>query len=222
MTKTVIQLFARPPVRGKVKTRLITTIGADQALAIYRHCLDYNLSLIRHSGFDYQVWLSEQPGQDWPDTEPFMIQQGASLGDRMLFALTSALSCNHGHYDRVILIGSDCLELTPNLLNAVNRNLDDHELVIIPAEDGGYALIGLRRTDVRLFQGIAWGASDVLARTRRIIDQLGWSCHELPMQWDLDRPGDIDRLLALDPDHAWVPASVAVKSRGSGKTAPGR
>lgn len=198
MTKTVIQLFARPPVRGKVKTRLITTIGADQALAIYRHCLDYNLSLIRHSGFDYQVWLSEQPGQDWPDTEPFMIQQGASLGDRMLFALTSALSCNHGHYDRVILIGSDCLELTPNLLNAVNRNLDDHELVIIPAEDGGYVLIAARDSiNPAIFADISWGSHRVMDQTLNKVQHSGINACILSPLRDIDRYDDLQHYAAF-------------------------
>lgn len=192
MTKTVIQLFARPPLKGRVKTRLIAKVGAENALSIYRHCLDFNLSLIRNSGFDYQIWLSEDTGQQWFHGETVKIQRGHTLGERMLSAISSELQQNHHQYDRVILIGSDCLDLTPNLLKQVDLKLDNHDLVIIPAKDGGYVLIAARQSiSPELFDDIAWGSHQVMKQTLEKIMQSSIDASILNPLRDIDRYDDL-------------------------------
>lgn len=109
---------------------------------------------------------------------------------------------SHRH---VVLIGSDCAVLRPADLRAAAGALRrGADAVLAPAEDGGYALIGLRRVSRRLFQGIAWGGPGVLAQTRRRLARLRWRWKELRTVWDVDRPEDVarlrrSRLLAIRP-----------------------
>ena len=111
----------------------------------------------------------------------------------MLYAFESALAA----HARVLLLGSDCPALTaPHLLQADRALRDGADAVFVPCEDGGYALIGLRRVAARLFDGIVWGGRDVMASTRVRLDALGWRWRELETLWDVDRPEDYQRLLA--------------------------
>ena len=107
-----------------------------------------------------------------------------------------------------LLIGSDCPALTARHLRQADRALrDGADAVFVPCEDGGYALIGLKRVDARLFDGIAWGGETVMAETRSRLRGLGWRWRELETLWDVDRPEDYQRLLAsglLDGRHATV------------------
>lgn len=94
-----------------------------------------------------------------------------------------------------VLIGSDCPALSPADLRAAARALKaGADAVLSPAEDGGYALIGLRRVSRRLFDGIAWGRPTVLAQTRAKLRRLRWCWKELRTVWDVDRPEDVARL----------------------------
>ena len=94
-----------------------------------------------------------------------------------------------------VLIGSDCPALRPSDLRAAARALrSGADAVLSPAEDGGYALIGLRRVSRRLFDGIAWGGPTVLEQTRARLRRLRWRCKELRTVWDVDRPEDVARL----------------------------
>ena len=114
-------------------------------------------------------------------------QGRGDLGDRMYRALRK--------HPGAVLVGSDCPALKPADLRAAARALrDGADAVLAPAEDGGYALIGLRRVSRRLFEGIAWGGPQVLAQTRRRLRALRWRWRELRTVWDVDRPEDVARL----------------------------
>jgi rSAM/selenodomain-associated transferase 1 len=118
-------------------------------------------------------------------------QGRGDLGERMHRAFTLVLK----EHRSAILIGGDCPALRPADLRAAARALrGGMDAVLSPAEDGGYALIGLRRVSSRLFRGIEWGGSDVLAQTRRRLVRLGWRWKELRTVWDVDRPEDVERL----------------------------
>jgi glycosyltransferase A (GT-A) superfamily protein (DUF2064 family) len=94
-------------------------------------------------------------------------------------------------------VGSDCPALTADHLRQADRVLRDGvDAVFVPCEDGGYALIGLRRVDPRLFEDVAWGGAAVMAQTRARLTGLGWRWRELETLWDVDRPEDYERLLA--------------------------
>ncbi len=198
MTSTLVQMFARPPVAGRVKSRLSDAIGAQRALAVYRHCLQHNLALIRASGFAYQIWLSE-PGQDelFAD-DSLQLQQGSDLGERMYHALSSGLRANDDPSRRVMLIGSDCLDLNHAHLQRVAARLEQHELVLIPADDGGYVLIAARsHIPAALFAGIDWGSDRVLVQTlERVMQHCMRACILNPLR-DIDRVADLQHYPGL-------------------------
>ncbi|HSD99539.1 MAG TPA: TIGR04282 family arsenosugar biosynthesis glycosyltransferase, partial [Burkholderiales bacterium] len=118
-------------------------------------------------------------------------QADGDLGARMLAAFQSTLAA----CPRVLLVGSDCPALTTGHLRKADRALrDGADAVLVPCEDGGYALIGLTRADARLFDGIAWGTDTVMAESRARLSALGWRWRELETLWDVDRPEDYARL----------------------------
>ena len=122
-------------------------------------------------------------------------QAEGDLGERMLSAAEAAATAGG-----VIVIGTDCPALTPDLLRQVARELESQQAVVIPAEDGGYVLIAMQRTSPELFAAIRWGEPDVMARTRLRLANLGWHWAEPETLWDIDRPEDLDRLLTAWPE----------------------
>ncbi len=195
MTKALIQLFAKPPIAGMVKTRLIPDIGTRPATAIYKHCLQSNIELLKKSSFEYQIWLTEPSDHDLFQHQDIHYQQGNNLGERMYHALFDALS---RQTDKVILIGSDCLDLSPSLLQKVCEKLEQHELVLIPALDGGYVLIAAKNSiDPVLFRHIDWGSEKVLLQTMESAMFAGINTFILNPLRDIDRINDVKHYTEL-------------------------
>lgn len=190
-------VFAKAPRAGEVKTRLIPLLGAEGAAALHAQLLQQTLDTATSAGLG-PVELHCAPDEYDPalrdSARRFGIaalpQIGSDLGARMCHAFDEALA----RHARVILIGTDCPVLTAQHLHDAHAALaEGNDCVLVPAEDGGYALIGLTRCDARLFDGIAWGGDTVLAETRKRLQQLGWRWHELETLWDVDRPEDYRR-----------------------------
>lgn len=197
MSKTLIQLFAKPPVSGQVKTRLIPHIGATAATAIFRHCLETSLELIKNSSFDAQIWLSEPSDHSLFAGMPVRLQQGQNLGERMYHAMSSGF---HSGYSKVILIGSDCLDLTQQLLQRVFNKLQQHDVVFIPAVDGGYVLIAAKEAiSSEVFSNIQWGSDKVLVQSLERAMQCGIDTVILNPLRDIDRVEDLKHYAALKP-----------------------
>jgi len=191
-------VFARAPEPGRVKTRLAPLLGDKGAASLHARLIERTLRTAVASGIG-NVGLHCAPGIEhrfFADTQKrfgvrLRPQGGGDLGDRMYRAFKRAL---RGH-PYVVLIGSDCPALRPADLRAAARALQaGADAVLSPAEDGGYALIGLRRVSRRLFTGVAWGGPGVLAQTRRRLARLRWRWTELRTVWDVDRPEDVARL----------------------------
>jgi rSAM/selenodomain-associated transferase 1 len=185
----MIIVFAKAPVPGKAKTRLVPALGAWGAARLHerltRHAVRTALAAgcgrveihgtRRHSFFD-SLGLS------------FRVQRGRDLGERMHHAL--------GRNPGAILIGTDCPALTAADLRRAARLLcGGYEAVLAPAEDGGYALIALRRVAPEIFRNIAWGTSSVYEETVKRLAGYRWRA--LRTVWDVDRPEDLPRLRAL-------------------------
>ncbi len=211
-TETRIIVFARAPEPGRAKTRLIPLLGADGAAALQGLLIERALATARTAAVG-QVELWCEPSAQHPLLSAFMQRHGiegvtqcdGDLGERMHHATTSALaSATH-----ILLIGTDCPAMAADDLRAAAAALDAHDAVIIPAEDGGYVLLGLNWRDARLFTNIEWGGDRVLAATRERLAALDWRWHELPPLWDVDRPEDFARLVAsgLMPELGQVPVS---------------
>jgi hypothetical protein len=216
---TVVIVFARAPAPGVVKTRLIPTLGAEGAAALHARLVKRTLSTVRAAALG-GIELHGTPGIDDPFfrfcaghySAALVAQASGDLGARMLAAFDSAL----GHYLRVLLVGTDCPALTARHLRQADQELrHGADAVLVPCEDGGYALIGLRRAAPRLFENIAWGEATVMAQTRARLTELGWPWRELETLWDVDRPQDYERLLASDmPDsRRTIGKSIPPRSR---------
>lgn len=182
-------IFAKPPLPGQVKTRLIPEIGAERATRVYRYCLDHTLAVAQASGLDYQVFLSESSNDDLFLETSFSLQRGHDLGERMYNALRLMLA---GDSDGAILIGSDCLDLGPRHLLDAARALADHELVFVPAVDGGFALIGCSVLDPELFRGVPWSTAVVLDETLHNARSLEYRCRLLETLRDIDTLQDLE------------------------------
>lgn len=194
---TTLGIFAKPPRPGLVKTRLIPDIGAGNAARVYRYCLEYTLGMVRDSGIDYQLYLSEESDDELLRDEPSSIQQGCNLGTRMLNAVKELLARNP---DGAIIIGTDCLDIQTGHLQAAAQALASYELVLMPAVDGGYALIGCSNVEPALFDDVAWSSDRVLEQTLTNAEKLCYRTSLLETVRDIDTLQDLElypELLAL-------------------------
>jgi len=198
----LIVVFAKAPVPGNVKTRLIPALGAEGAALLHAALTERALSTATASGMD--VLLCAAPDADHAFfracAEDFDVPlagqlANADLGARMLHALRQGLQ----QYQHVLIVGADCPSLTSHHLRAAARQLASHDVVIGPADDGGYVLIGAARTEPQMFDAIEWGAHDVLARQRDALRRASLDWCEMETLWDVDRPEDLPRLRALTP-----------------------
>ena len=196
---TVVIVFARAPAPGAVKTRLNPLLGPEEAAALHARLVERTLETARTAAFS-RIELHGTPGVDDPFFRScagrfaavLVAQAGDDLGARMRSAFESALA----RHPCALLVGTDCPALTARHLRQAERALrDGSDAVLVPCEDGGYALIGLKRVDAKLFEGIAWGSDRVMAETRVRLKQRGWTWRELETLWDVDRPEDYARLM---------------------------
>ena len=195
----MILLFAKYPVPGQVKTRLIPALGADRAARLHRRLTEAALDTGRESGLSVAVCAAGAPlhrFRAWlGDGLRYERQSNGDLGRRLDHAFTAAF---HRGSSTVIAIGADVPGLTPTILREAARALESTDVVLGPATDGGYTLIGVRQPQPALFRNIAWGTDQVLAQTRTALAASGLTCCELPELSDVDRPDDLDGV-ANDP-----------------------
>lgn len=190
-------IFIKNPLPGKVKTRLAREVGNDRALAVYRWLLD----ITRKAATDVQVnrwlWYSDMvPAHDeWSESDFEKWQQASGhLGERMRAAFRQAFRQNFGP---VVIIGSDCPDMSTALIQRAFEELQTNDVVLGPARDGGYYLLGMRRY-FDLFHKVPWSTGEVLATTRSQLRalRLGWS--ELPVRDDLDTAEDLKKTKYYD------------------------
>jgi rSAM/selenodomain-associated transferase 2/rSAM/selenodomain-associated transferase 1 len=208
-----LQIFAKDPVPGRVKTRLAAAIGDAEAAAHYARLVEHALAVAaaaRAAGIvdRVELWCAPDAGAPafaaWRDrfAVDLKAQVGNDLGARMRHALHAAIDGGR----RAILIGTDCPALDAPYLAQAVAALDDHAAVFGPAEDGGYVLVGLART-IDAFSGIPWSEAGTMAATRARLQAQRVRWHELPTLWDVDAPADLARWQALLA--AGGPAAVA-------------
>lgn len=196
MTAVRLLVFAKAPVPGKVKTRLIPALGADGAARLAAHLLGLALRQARLAAVGpVELCMSPAPGSsEWagvplPDSLETSDQGEGDLGARMARAARRCLDAG----EAVLLTGSDCPELTAAHLAEAARQLASHDAVLIPATDGGYPLLGLARFDARLFCDMPWSTAAVARLTRERMAVLGWRVWIGPPLNDIDTPEDLAR-----------------------------
>ena len=183
----MIIVFAKAPVPGETKTRLIPRLGEWRAARLHKRLILHTLNTARAARCgEVELHGTRRHGFFKNLKVPFRLQRGEELGERMYHALSKAKK-------PAILIGSDCPMLTAEDLRRAARWLrGGTDVVLGPAEDGGYALIGARRVSRALFEGIAWGSDEVYEGTVKKL--VGYRWRALRRMWDVDRPEDLERL----------------------------
>ena len=190
---TRIVIFAKAPVPGSVKTRLIPLLGEAGAARLAQRMLADTVENALAAGLatpelcatphpDDSAWLGHLPaGVRLSDQGP------GDLGQRLAAAAKRVIDGG----ERILLIGTDCPELDGKRLGEAAFRLESHDAMIHPARDGGYVLLGLARTDPSLFEDIAWSTNTVAATTIARIEALGWSLFVGDTLNDIDDPADL-------------------------------
>lgn len=198
-----ILIMARAPVPGRAKTRLIPALGEEGAARLHQRLVEDLLARLQQAAIaPLQLWCTPDP--DLPFFHDcarrygvsLHQQQGADLGARMQGALQTALDVEQAAF--ALVIGCDIPALGGGqLAQACDWLSHGSDAVLLPMEDGGYGLLGLRRMAPELFAGIPWGSDEVLGQTRQRLSALQWQWEELDTLWDVDRPEDLPRLEGL-------------------------
>ena len=203
MNNQQLIIFTRYPEPGKTKTRLISALGAEGAANLQSQMtkttitkakkLSNMMSLlieVRFAGGNLQLmknWLRADLEIDLKYQE----QGTGDLGERIKRAFESAFN---QRMKSVVIIGADCPSLTADIMLEAFAKLTESDVIIGPATDGGYYLIGLKKIIPELFEGINWGTSEVLSKTVAIAQDLNLAIDYLPELFDIDRPEDLEKL----------------------------
>lgn len=191
---TRIVIFAKAPVPGNAKTRLIPALGAEGAAQLAAQMLAATLAEVKGAApAKFELCVTPNAADAaWTGHLPRNVaisEQGpGDLGARMAAAAERVLRGG----ERVILIGTDCPGLDSARLRATAAALESHDAVMHPAQDGGYVLLGLSRFDPSLFNGIEWSSDTVGALTRARIESLGWRLLIGETLRDIDEPADLE------------------------------
>jgi uncharacterized protein len=195
--RVAIAILAKAPLAGLAKTRLIPALGPEGAATLAARLIEHAVAVCAAAASGpVTLWTAPD------DTHPLFTamrdkhgvalarQPDGDLGARMHAAVVAVNG-------PVLVVGADCPAMTTEHLREAAEELHNHDAVAIPAEDGGYVLIGLRRPQPDLFSNMTWSTATVMDETRRGMRGLALSCRELPPLWDVDSPEDLARLQAL-------------------------
>ena len=187
----LIQIFCKAPVLGKVKTRLIHKLGARAALDLYQQMFERLIAELSATRFNTELWISPDKAHVFfdPYTVPRFQQAGTNLGVRIKAALSNGLT----RHESVILVGTDLPLINRSYIELAVNAFRDHDVIIGPAEDGGYGLVGVKGEPPDIFSDIDWGTERVLSQTCAKLNSHGLKFGLLPLIWDVDLPADLPR-----------------------------
>ncbi|MGL5081254.1 MAG: TIGR04282 family arsenosugar biosynthesis glycosyltransferase [Microcoleaceae cyanobacterium] len=192
-------VFTRYPEPGQTKTRLIPALGAEGSAQLHRQMAEKTIKTAQQFAQLRSVALEVcytgsnlRLMQAWLGQALIYVQQGSGdLGDRLTLAFQKGFVEGNS---AVIAIGTDCPDLTSEILTKACEGLQLHDVVLGPAKDGGYYLVGMQRFIPELFQGIPWGTAAVFQQTTKICQGLRLGVSYLPELTDIDRPEDLKNL----------------------------
>jgi len=194
--KNKLLIFTKSPVLGEVKTRLQPDYSREQSLTVHKNLLLNTLTKTKEvKGVDIELCCTPDRTTmfflDCENNFPISLsnQYGADLGERMAFAFSVALQT----YENVVVIGTDCPDISEAYISKAFMSLEENNAVIGPAVDGGYVLLGLRKFSPEIFQNISWGSGTVFVQTENALSELSWPYAELDIMHDVDRPEDLQR-----------------------------
>ncbi len=205
--KRVILLFIKGPIKGLVKSRLAVDLGQDAALELYRNFVLDSIETIRKTGcafriFFYPAWTRHAVTVLLGPQYQCMAQEGRDLGERMEHAFSRVFSEG---WHRAVLMGSDIPDLTADVILDAFESLQANDVVIGPAEDGGYYLIGFNDSTFapRIFNGIAWSTNTVFPATIEKLKSYPARIHFAPRWRDVDTVDDLRALYERTKDTAF-------------------
>lgn len=195
----VIGLFAKEPVPGQVKTRLMPALSADQACLLYLVALQETVTRFLSAGLPLVICYAgrrEWFSKTFPGVQ-LLAQTGDNLGLRMSNVVQALFVVGASP---VLLAGSDSPDLPVPLVEQVLLQLQKKDVVTVPCQDGGYAIVGLRQPTTELFDEIPWSTSRVLEATRQRSQLLGLTYYQTAYWDDLDELADLKRLVTRSPE----------------------
>ena len=190
MTKEVLIIFVKNPELGKVKTRLAATVGNEKALEIYKLLLSYTKKITESLPQDKWVFYSDKvtSGDIWDDN--LYHKEAQSVGDLGQKMLAAFKHCFDRGYEKVSIIGSDTMDINASILQRAFSSLENQEVVIGPAQDGGYYLLGMNKLYSSLFKNKKWSTESVFKNTVSDIERQGLSYCKLEKLHDIDTESD--------------------------------
>lgn len=190
-SKNLLIIFYRNPELGKVKTRLAKTLGDEKALAIYLKLSSHTRAITENLAIDKVVYYSNFVDTEdvWPNTTfQKKLQNGNDLGEKMNNAFAEGFQSG---YERVCIIGTDCFELSRDIIKQAFDQLHTNDAVIGPAKDGGYYLLGMKKPIPVLFKNKAWSSDTVATDTIQNFKDLSLSYAQLAVLTDVDEEKDL-------------------------------
>lgn len=191
--KNALIIFVRNPVMGKVKTRLAKDIGSEKALQVYKKLLQHTHTITADLACDKFVYYADGISEHdiWENSlYKKKLQQGENLGDRMMAAFFELFQLG---YTRIIIIGSDCPDLSGFIILDAFEKLTEVEVVIGPSSDGGYYLLGMIEHIPDFFRDKAWSTDKVFSATMQDALRLGKRCQVITELVDIDTSEDLLR-----------------------------
>jgi rSAM/selenodomain-associated transferase 1 len=188
-------IFAKNLLHGKVKTRLAATVGHNKAMDVYQQLLQHTIAVAGRLPVDKLLFYSHFVEAANNHHFKTFLQKEADLGERMNHAFATAFQQG---YSKAVIIGTDVPGITPSIIQVAFEQLDNVDVVIGPATDGGYYLLGMKQNHAPLFQGIEWSTSSVFSTTVSHLKQLSLRYSELPVLSDVDREEDLHLLAFIN------------------------
>jgi uncharacterized protein len=184
-------IFVKNPVLGKVKTRLAKSIGQEKALKVYKYLIDHTCSIASMTNADCEVWYSDfkvdLENRELPKAK---VQIEGDLGEKMSFAFRQGFK---NGYKNIVIIGSDCPEITSDHIDDAFQSLQISDIVIGPSDDGGYYLLGMKKWNPKLFQNIEWSTSRVFNQTVMAMEEESLTLSKLVKLNDIDTIEDLNK-----------------------------
>ncbi|MEQ9403001.1 MAG: TIGR04282 family arsenosugar biosynthesis glycosyltransferase [Cyclobacteriaceae bacterium] len=192
MSDSLLMIFVKNLIPGMVKTRLAKDIGIDRALDVYMELVSHTNKITQKIDTDKTVYYSEYVEvEDVWDTDKYAlsVQKGNTLGEKMTVAFDEAFDS----YNKVVIIGSDCYELTPKTIQEAFLQLEEHDVVVGPATDGGYYLLGMKEHLPQLFENKEYSTETVLKELLDEAEEMELSVYKLPTLNDVDTLADLKK-----------------------------
>ena len=215
MQEPAIALFARAPVIGQVKTRLIGSLSPAAACGLHRALAQDAWDVLTAIPGNKVFLYSDQEHPEWRELAAgrLRLQRGADLGERMLKCFDELRDGGHGP---LLIVGSDTAALTPEIVAPWSEKLRAAGAVLGPAEDGGYWAIGCRSPNRKMFDGVEWSSNRTGSQTAEALTSCGMAMSFLESRYDVDTLADLARLKADQRVGAHVRAWLETQKEVSG------